>query len=340
MLLSIVIPAYHCAKELENCLSYLLQGDYSDKDSTETCTCREPEYMREVEIIVVDDGSSDATAEVAERLIEGGHYYNLRVIRQPHKGISAARNRGLLEATGTYLWFVDADDTLQPLCLDPVTQAIRHLDSDLFKMGHLNTTDFRAHKADREATLRVDVSQLFGREKGTLDHTTYLYRRDFLLQNGIRYPEDMTILEDSVMVLQCLRKAKSVYYNPSFIFYCLDGHTTTRGVWNAERRQHFIPSIVRFFSSFKSFTEEADGRLSIVSKQLYDRYLYVYLRVLLVKGCTWRELSDFRNSVQVEHSFFFNQPNLKMRAMRNKSLYHLLHLGIKYIGIPYKRLFH
>jgi glycosyltransferase involved in cell wall biosynthesis len=88
---SIVIPTFNCARYLpEAVASAQAEGGA-------------------LELIVVDDGSTDETASVVERL--GG---DVIVLRQAHAGISAARNRGVAQARGEYLAFLDADDLVVP----------------------------------------------------------------------------------------------------------------------------------------------------------------------------------------------------------------------------------
>lgn len=102
-LFSVVIPAYQVERYLET----TLQSVY---DQTE----------QDVEIIVVDDGSPDATADILRRQTDP----RLRVIRQENQGECAARNRGMREARGTYIALLDADDAWRPNHLELARQAL------------------------------------------------------------------------------------------------------------------------------------------------------------------------------------------------------------------------
>ncbi|MGC3952801.1 MAG: glycosyltransferase [Propionicimonas sp.] len=94
-LVSVVVPAWNVATLLPRCLDSLLAQTH-----------------RRLEIIVVDDGSTDGTAEVAR----GYHdrHPEVQLISQSHRGIGPARNAGLSVVTGEYLCFVDADDWVEP----------------------------------------------------------------------------------------------------------------------------------------------------------------------------------------------------------------------------------
>ena len=87
-LVSVIIPAYNCERHLGDAIESALKQTY-----------------RPTEIIVVDDGSTDNTAQVAQRFSSPVHY-----CRQNHAGIGAARNRGIDAALDRYLAFLDADD--------------------------------------------------------------------------------------------------------------------------------------------------------------------------------------------------------------------------------------
>ncbi len=92
MRFSVVIPAYNCAGTLEGTVDSIRASGLTD-----------------LEIILIDDGSTDGTAEVCDGLV--GRFPEVRCVHQSNEGVSAARNRGIDESEGEYIWFVDSDDT-------------------------------------------------------------------------------------------------------------------------------------------------------------------------------------------------------------------------------------
>ncbi len=102
--LSIVIPSYNQAPYLTEAIeSALAQG---------------------VEVIVVDDGSTDGSLEIAKK-------YPVRLISQVNKGLSSARNTGIMNATTDYILFLDADDMLLDGCVKEILEVIDQTDADI-----------------------------------------------------------------------------------------------------------------------------------------------------------------------------------------------------------------
>ena len=93
-LVSVIVPCYNGAAFLEEALRSALAQSYG-----------------EVEVVVVDDGSTDSSAEIARR-------FPVRYIRQENRGLSEARNTGIRESKGSYLVFLDADDRLKPRAIE------------------------------------------------------------------------------------------------------------------------------------------------------------------------------------------------------------------------------
>jgi len=99
---SVVIPAYNAAPYVGQAVESVLAQTFDD-----------------LEVIVVDDGSTDDTADVVGRVGKSARY-----VHQPNSGVSAARNKGIAESSGRYVAFLDADDTWLPEKLDRQLEAL------------------------------------------------------------------------------------------------------------------------------------------------------------------------------------------------------------------------
>lgn len=182
---SIVIPAYNRADKIGRTLaSCLAQAD--------------PDF----EVVVVDDGSSDDTAAVTEAIGD----FRIRCVRQPNAGASAARNRGIREARGRYVAFLDSDDEFLPEKLRFCRQA---MESSARKDGLIvwySPLFFHRGEGNRmikpERPIRPDepVGDYLFAEDGLMQTSTLVMPRDLALQTG--FDETMRCLEDLDL---CLR---------------------------------------------------------------------------------------------------------------------------------------
>lgn len=279
MLLSIIIPTYNNEATIQRCLA----------------SAEIEKHMNDVEFVIISDGCTDLTTHRIKEWCRNNNilHANLRIFYQKHLGASSARNLGLREAFGDYVWFVDADDTLAPGALDLALPLLTP-DIDLLKLGNL--TD-------------AYTDRILGKSS-TLDHTTYIYRRKFLYDHFISYPEWMSILEDSLFVLRCIQENPRVSNHQELKLYQLWGrNNSTRGAWKDDRVRHYLGDITYFFHEFRLYAYTRGNE----EKRLYDRYLYVYLRVLAVKGIPWSMMESFRGSAALPSTFYYtNSPNMSM----------------------------
>ncbi len=102
-LISVVVPCFNAAETLQRAIDSIRAQTY-----------------RDTEIIVIDDGSTDASWDALNRIDEP----RLRRVRQSNRGVSATRNRGIAEARGTWIAFLDADDSWHPDCLRQLHAAL------------------------------------------------------------------------------------------------------------------------------------------------------------------------------------------------------------------------
>jgi glycosyltransferase involved in cell wall biosynthesis len=111
-LVSVIIPAYNAAQFLKTTLASVRAQTY-----------------RNIEIIVIDDGSTDSTGVISEEAAKEDD--RIRIIRQPNLGVAAARNRGLAEAKGEFIAPLDADDLWHPQNLTLQVAQLRNAGSDV-----------------------------------------------------------------------------------------------------------------------------------------------------------------------------------------------------------------
>lgn len=111
-LISIVVPVYNSKKFLEHCLESLMQQTYKN-----------------IEIIVVDDGSTDASGDICDRLALADS--RLRVFHTENHGVSHARNFGVAQSKGKFIAFVDSDDYVSPHYIEHLASLIEKYDADI-----------------------------------------------------------------------------------------------------------------------------------------------------------------------------------------------------------------
>ena len=114
--LSVIVPAYNNALWLPRCLDSILSQTYSD-----------------LEVLVVDDGSKDNTPEVLREY--EARDSRIRGIRKENGGVTSARLRGLAEATGDWIGFVDADDEIEPQMYGRLMENARKYHADISHCG-------------------------------------------------------------------------------------------------------------------------------------------------------------------------------------------------------------
>ncbi|WP_243373871.1 glycosyltransferase [Geotalea sp. SG265] len=197
---SVIIPAFNCER-------YIRQAVESVLSQTE----------RDLELLVVNDGSTDGTLSIVERLAEKDN--RIRVISQPNSGKpSIARNRGIRHASGEFVSFLDADDLFYPRKLEKQLRVFRHYphlnlvfhdvknlsqNGEVDSGSYLSRGEFREYldtytRRERDGVYLCngDFYNFMSAHCTTLAIQNVMVRRSALHAQEIWFPEDMTIGED------------------------------------------------------------------------------------------------------------------------------------------------
>lgn len=209
MKLSIVIPIYNKEAYVEACLKSLLEQDFQD-----------------FELIAVDDGSTDGSGDLCDRMAAKDQ--RIRVIHQKNGGVTAARRRGVEEARGRYIMFVDADDMLLPHAMRVLHTAIEETQADevvgcyVTQKGRLGDSGRRGWQdpfsmIDDLLAVRNPFCILWG----------VIFRRE-LLDGCLTTPREVVEREDILMQIKCLVKRPKVYFIGDVVYHYNEGLPNNR----------------------------------------------------------------------------------------------------------------
>ena len=192
---SIIIPVYNVEKYLPFCI--------------ESCI---NQTLKELEIILVNDGSTDNSLAICEKYAKSDS--RIKVINKQNEGVSVARNIGIEAAQGEYIQFTDADDWLAPCALEHSYKIGQDNCADIIYFGFNQIEKGESFSKNIEILTRLgqDCSNLFELQWLTFTIWDKLYKKDFINKNNIRFIAGLKTAEDGVFNLSC------VFQNPRQVF--------------------------------------------------------------------------------------------------------------------------
>ncbi|WP_375467468.1 glycosyltransferase family 2 protein [uncultured Nostoc sp.] len=211
---SVIIPAY-------NTEAYIAKAIESALEQT----------LTDIEVIVVDDGSSDKTVEVVKSFTD----QRLKVIvNQQNLGVSGARNRALRAAQGEWIAVLDSDDWYAPERLEKLVLLAEETNADmiaddpyLIKDGATSpwSTLIQESGEHIDKILQIDLiyfveTDIYGKAGLRLGLSKPIFKREFLVKHGIEYDETVSIAEDFWLDLKCLINGARFFIVPEpYYFY-------------------------------------------------------------------------------------------------------------------------
>lgn len=263
--ISVIIPFYKSEKYIKCCLKSIIHTEIFEKS----------------EVILIDDGSPDASAEIIRNIVD--KYINIRMYHYKNGGSSAARNRGLERALGKYIFFIDSDDFIQRNYLSQLYLMAEKTESDIIFAGFSEVKEngnfirrIERSVLDRDRVmsgcsflnLRMDCGDWYNQVWGIL------YRRDFLERNNLLFDEQIKLYEDILFINQCLVYAKKVYAIPIYGYmYRLHQDSLVHG--NVSKKD-----IVSGLSVLKKFVRFYQ-KLNKNQKKIFGRVFFEHISMIL-----------------------------------------------------------
>lgn len=216
-IITVVVPVLNGEPYIAQCIENILLQSY-----------------KKIEIIVVDNGSNDKTAQIVQK------YASVKYIHQPNGGISGARNKGIETAKGEYIHFMDADDMITLNFYEKMLQAIVETDSEMACSGFVFER-FPTQTQKIEYKLVASTTE----DKMLLTNVAnypacwrYLYKSSFLQKHSLRFEENR-YAEDKIFSIQAVHLANRIVTVPKAIYiykHRVSSVTTTKKAITRKKR--------------------------------------------------------------------------------------------------------
>ncbi len=206
-LISIIIPAYNVEQYLTACLSSIEQQTYQN-----------------FEVILIDDGSIDSTGVICDTVATKDDRF--KVIHQKNQGVSVARNKGIEEARGEYIAFIDSDDKITPEYLSSFS-----LKNDIEIQGHvIYENNIQRNVIYSKRKVQKDVAKVFC--LGPFNSAVWgkIFKTSIIKDNKIVFPVNLCFSEDTIFLLQYIKHCKTlaVFDAAEYIYIKHSGSLTNK----------------------------------------------------------------------------------------------------------------
>lgn len=247
---SIIVPIYNAEKYLTQCLDSIVN-----------------QTLKDIEIILVDDGSTDGSAEICQSYLSDDR---VTYFHKENEGLAAARQDGMERAQGEYIGFVDSDDWLEPDMYEKMYNASRINNADIVFCNWIENEDgnryppaFRTGSFNREEIIKeilpktlAYISDRGGKRVYRWSNCLHIYRRDLLIKHNINFDRRFRRSQDLQVTYEATLYAQN-YYHLGYE-YLYHNRTTegslsrgyTKNMWPL-----YIPLIERLYKDTEEFPE-------------------------------------------------------------------------------------
>lgn len=263
-LISIIVPTYNVEKYIRTCIESILAQTY-----------------RNVEVIIVNDGSTDQSLAVISDLICSHH--NVKVINQKNQGLSVARNTGIDVATGKYIIFVDPDDKIMPGFVSSLYQIADKTGADIVRgsFRDFNGNIPKGWVPDFNVPTNCGTIVLDQFLSSNISFVVWssIYRLDFINSNHIRFTPGI-LFEDVDFTIRAYMLAKLVATSPEPNYaYRINRPGSILTTNNAQKLSLSEEKVISQFISMLKH-EESDVLCSLILKSIYA-FMRDWTRIIL-----------------------------------------------------------
>ena len=319
---SVIVPIYNVDKFLRKCIDSILNQTY-----------------KELEIILVDDGSTDKSGEICDEY--SNRFTNISTIHKKNGGLSSARNAGLDIATGEYVSFIDSDDFIESNMYEKMVNAIQKSGKDIATCGRYvdiyglhENIEFNCEN-QKEYTKTQAIKSILHFSKIDVSACDKLYKRK--LFEEIRYPEGR-ISEDAAVIFNIIDKTNGVVHaGEPFYHYVFREKSISKSkyneknldvLWNLKNTKKFISNnyseLIDDFKIYACITASAQIALMFKDKNARKKFKKEYKELMTFFNDGYSltmKAKDVNFKKKIE--FFFNKHHMIKLYFLIKKIYQI-----------------
>lgn len=283
-LVSIIVPIYNVEKYIKHCVESIMAQTYKN-----------------IEIILIDDGSQDLSGEILESMKSLDQ--RIIVVHKQNEGVSAARNDGIDIANGEYFVFVDGDDWIDERFIEAFVNTIEELDTEIV-ISYKNLIDDEPANYELAKkgiiTSSMAIEQLYLGKIGVAVWNK-IYKKNFIKSNGLKFKTQYWFAEGMTFNIECFMKCSSVGV------CSLDGYHQVTNLESAVRKfnlasYHCGLSAMEFQ---RTILNTNDSNVMLAWRYHYREYNVSILYGLLSTGQSdFNREEVFRCANNLHHNFF------------------------------------
>ena len=257
--ISIIVPIFNAEQYLDCCIKSIVTQTY-----------------QKIELILIDDGSCDKSSDICKKW--GQKDSRIRYIYQENQGVSVARNRGMKEARGDYITFIDADDYVCDTYCEELLEILLERELDIL---YCEATSFSpegemtSHGYSRAVYVWKGTDYEYDKPKEHRSAWGVIYRTSVI--KGLDFPKDIYVGEDAVFFARAVCRAGRIgYYDASLYYYRVLENSAYHGSFDKKKYTEIEAwrRICKVFEDWPLTKLSAEAKFAETCNYLISRYLF------------------------------------------------------------------